>query len=189
MGNATGQTGKGPRGTTIAAMAVLSLTLVSPAHAKDDEAENAYVAKLKACQAETDATARLACFDATSAEIVGATETGDLRIVDREEVRKTRRSLFGLNLPDFGIFGKRDKDGKDEDEIEELETKVAAVSGSFSTGFTIRTTEGAVWRIDDVPRRMLDPKVGDTMLIKNGALTSYFVRINGQGGVKAVRIR
>jgi len=173
----------------VAGLMTLVAVQTAPVMAKDEKSDTGYLTALKACQQEQDPTARLACFDAAAATIVEASDAGDLRIVDREEVRKTRRGLFGFSLPDFGIFGKRDKDGEDEDKIEEIETKIAAVTGSHETGYVIRTTEGAVWQIDSVPRRLLDPKVGDTLLIKNAALTSYFLRINGQGGVRGTRIR
>ncbi len=173
----------------LTAAVIMAASLGVPASAQDEQAENSYLAALKACQQEQDSAARLACFDAAAATIVGASETGDLRLVDREEVRKTRRKFFGLSLPDFGIFGKRDKDGEDQDEIKELETKIVSVSGSYANGYLIRTTEGAVWRIDDVPKRLLEPKTGDTVLIKNAALSSYFLRINGQAGVRGTRIR
>ena len=168
---------------------LLAMSMHSGALAQDADSTNGHLASIKACQAESDPGARLACFDAAAAAMVGASEAGELRIVDREEVRKTRRKLFGFSLPDFGIFGKRDKDGEDEDKIDEIETTIASVSGSYSTGYTIRTSEGAVWRIDKVPGRLLEPKPGDKMLIKNAALTAYFIRINGQGGVKGSRIR
>ena len=170
---------------------LLSVAMASlpAAAAGPDDAESSYLATLKDCRAQTDPTARLDCFDRAVAEMIAAEDAGDLRLVDREEVRKTRRSLFGFSLPDLGIFGKRGDGDSEEDEIKELETTVAAVGGSYSTGYTIRTAEGAVWRISDVPRRMLTPKVGEKMVIKSGALSAYFVRIGDQGGVKAVRIK
>jgi hypothetical protein len=173
----------------VAGLATIAAVYTAPAMAEDEKSDISYLAALKACQQEQVPAARLACFDAAAATIVNASEAGDLRIVDREEVRKTRRGLFGFSIPDFGIFGKRDKDGEDQDKIEEIETKIASVTGSHEAGYVIRTTEGAVWQIDSVPRRLLDPKVGDTVLIKNAALTSYFLRINGQGGVRGTRIR
>lgn len=168
---------------------LLLLTLPVGAAAQESDSTSSHIESIKVCQAETDALARLACFDAAAAAIVGASEAGELRIVDRDEVRKTRRKLFGFSLPDFGIFGKRDKDGNDEDELDEIETTIESVSGSYRSGYTIRTQEGAVWRIDKVPGRLLEPKPGDKMLIKNAALTAYFIRINGQGGVKGTRVR
>ena len=173
----------------VALGATSALTLSTGASAQESDSASSHIESIKACQAQSDPAARLACFDAAAASIVGASDAGELRIVDREEVRKTRRKLFGFSLPDFGIFGKRDKDGEDEDKIDEIETTIADVSGSFSTGYTIRTTEGAVWRIDKVPGRLLRPKPGDKMLIKNAALTAYFIRINNQGGVKGTRVR
>ena len=55
-----------------------------------------------------DNAERLACFDKAVGTIVAASDSDDLRIVDREEVRETRRKLFGFALPDLGIFGRRD---------------------------------------------------------------------------------
>lgn len=160
---------------------------------RDPEAANSYLQSLKACQAEPEPAARLACFDAAAASILSANETGELMVVDRQEVRQTKRKLFGFSLPDFGIFGKRGPASgsgqEDEESITELETTIAAVSGSHGTGYVLRTAEGAVWRIDDVPRRLLTPRVGDKLLIKEGALSSYFLRINDRGGVKGTRIR
>ena len=171
----------------VAAVA-LALTLVSvPANAQDSEADNPYLQSLRACQAETDSSARLVCFDRAANEILSAEAAGDLRVVDRDAVRKTRRGLFGFSLPDLGIFGKGDDEK--EEEINEIETTIAAVSGTYGTGYTIRTTEGAVWRISDVPRRLLEPKAGDKLTIKSGALSAYYLRIGDQSGVKGSRVR
>lgn len=172
---------------TLAGLCILSLPTATAA--QEGQSTNSHIEAIKACQSETDSNARLACFDAAAASIVGATEAGDLRIVNRDEVRKTRRKLFGFSLPDLGIFGKSDDEDEEKDEIHELETTLAGVSGSHSTGYFLRTEEGAVWQIDDVPRRLLEPRVGDKLLIKSGALSAYFIRINGQGGVKARRVR
>lgn len=175
------------RMSSVALAGLTMLSLPTASTAQEGQSTNSHIEAIKACQSKADADARLACFDAAAASIVGATEAGDLRIVDREEVRETRRKLFGFSLPDLGIFGKS-KDG-DENEIKEIETTIAAISGSHATGYAIRTAEGAVWQIDDVPRRLLEPRVGDKVLIKDGALSAYFIRINGQGGVKARRVR
>lgn len=144
---------------------------------------------LKACRAITTDTARLACFDRVSGELVAAAEQGDLSVVNREEVRKTRRTLFGFALPDLGIFGRGDKaKEKDEaDEIEILNTTVAS-SRTTSDGFEVTTAEGAVWLIPSPPRRLMTPRAGQTIELRGGSLTSYFIRINGQPGVKARRI-
>ncbi|MBX7539955.1 hypothetical protein [Qipengyuania sphaerica] len=180
------------RAGLLACSAFMASAWAAPVHAQDGaEPSPTHIDTLRACQAIADPTARLACFDEAAATLITSADAGDLRIVDRQEVRETRRKLFGFSLPDLGIFGKRkgSEDAADEEEIDEIETTIAAVSGSHSGGYLIETQEGAVWRISDVPNRLLKPKVGDTLLIKSGALSSYFLRIGKQGGVKANRIR
>lgn len=172
------------------ALAAAAMALPSPSIAGDDDRQgqdNAYLAALKACQVETIDAARLSCFDKAAATILAASEQGDLRMVDREEVRQTRRKLFGFSLPTFGIFGGGDKTD-DQPAIESLETTIAKVRASDYGGWTLVTAEGAVWQIDNAPARLMTPKVGQSLEIKAGALSSYFLRINGQPGVKGKRV-
>jgi hypothetical protein len=175
----------------IAAMAIVLVT--APLVAKDDKEgkdESAYVAALRACQGKTDPAERLACFDTAVASIVAASAEGDVRVVDREEVRETRRKLFGFALPDLGIFGgKSDKeDPKQAEEFTTLQTTIAAVKGT-DRAIIIVTAEGAEWQLSEVPARLLRPKVGQPVEIRAAALSSYFLRINGQQGVKGRRVR
>ena len=144
---------------------------------------------LRACRVIAADAERLACFDRVSAALVTAAEEGDLSVVNREEVRKTRRTLFGFALPDLGIFGGGDKAKEKDaaDEIEVLNTTVAS-SRTTSDGIEVTTAEGAVWLIPSPPRRLMTPRAGQTVELRKGSLTSYFIRINGQGGVKARRI-
>lgn len=166
------------------------IAAASPAAADEKKGESAYVKSLRECQGKTDAAERLACFDTAVAAMVSASSEGEVRVVDREEVRATRRRLFGFNLPDFGIFGgKDDKDspGKIED-IGSLETTISKVRMDRGT-IVITTAEGAEWQLDETPTRLMRPRVGQPMEIRSGALSSYFLRINGQKGVKGRRVR
>jgi hypothetical protein len=178
---------------TAAARLIFASALVlvaAPLSAEDDKGESAYVAALRACQGKTDAAERLACFDTAVASIVAASSEGDVRIVDREEVRETRRKLFGFSLPDLGIFGgKSDKDDPEQaEEFANLQTTIAAVKGT-DQAIIIVTAEGAEWQLSEVPARLLRPRVGQPVEIRAAALSSYFVRINGQKGVKGRRVR
>jgi hypothetical protein len=171
----------------VLAAAAAALPAPTAAADKDDRGrDSAYVEALKNCQVQTDDAARLACFDKAVATLVAANDQGDLRVVDREAVRKTRRSLFGFSLPDFGIFGGRDADEAEEPEV--LQTTIAKVRASDNAGWVIVTAEGAVWQVDNVPARLLSPKVGQSLEIRSAALSSYFLRINGQPGVRGRRI-
>lgn len=172
----------------VGTLAAVAAMLTSPAFAQD-KAQDKYLDSLRKCQALTDNAERLDCFDKAVSTIIAASDSDDLRIVDREEVRDTRRKLFGFSLPDLGIFGRREGRGEDakEDELEVLQTTITSVRPT-GTGYVLTTAEGAKWQIDNVPRRLLSPKPGQSLEIRNAALSAYFLRINGQGGVKGRRI-
>lgn len=177
------QTAKG------ALMAATVLMLSTMAAAADDKPKADPLDPLRSCRLIVANPERLACFDAVSSQILTAAEEGDLSVVDRDEVRKTRRKLFGFSLPDFGIFGGGNK-AREKDKADEIEILNTTIAGSRSTrdGLEITTAEGAVWFIDNPPRRLFSPKPGQPVEFRKGTLGSYFVRINGQGGVKGKRI-
>lgn len=170
------------------AVAATTLPAASIAAAKDAKDDSAYLASLRACQAETSDASRLACFDKAVATMIAASEQGELRVVDREAVRQTRRKLFGFSIPDFGIFGGSKSETKDEEEVQILQTTIAKVRPSDNAGWVLVTAEGAVWQIDNAPARLMSPKVGQSVEIRAGALSAYFLRINGQPGVKGRRV-
>ncbi len=149
-------------------------------------ADGNYVEGLKACQVVIDDTERLACFDAAVGNIVTASDEGDVQVLDREDVRETRRSLFGFNLPDIGIF---DGDGNDEDEEELFTTTVERVRYLTSRRARLTTAEGAVWEMNNIPSRLRRIERGDAVEFKGASLGFFFLRINGQVGIKGRRIQ
>ncbi|MGV2495453.1 hypothetical protein [Pelagerythrobacter aerophilus] len=129
---------------------------------------------------------RLACYDAAVKDIVAASDQGELRVIDAEAVRKTRRGLFGFSLPDLGIFG---GDDGEKDELDRLETTVSSVRYLTPNSFVFRIAEGdALWQVSDAPRRLLRVESGDPVVIEKAALGSYFIRFDGQNGVKGRRV-
>lgn len=157
----------------------------SAVYAQDDDQgpSGDYLEGLKVCQQIGDDAERLACFDTAVGNMVTATETGDVQVIDREEVRETRRSLFGFRLPDLGIFG------GDDDEAEELFTTTIVSSrrtGRSQMRFT--TAEGAVWELNNVSGR-LRINEGDTVVFKPATFGYFFVRINGRQGIKGRRVQ
>ena len=70
------------------------------------------IGALQACKATSDNIARLACFDREVASLLAATQSQDVVIVERGEVRKARKGLFGFSLPNLGFLtGRDDNDG------------------------------------------------------------------------------
>lgn len=170
---------------------LLATTIAAqPALAQDDSKESSYVTALRVCQGKSDSAERLACYDTAVAAVVSASTEGEVRVVDAEAVRETRRKLFGFALPDLGIFGgKGDKvDAEEEEEFTTLNTTISGVRGVGQT-YVLTIAEGAQWQLDELPARLMKPRIGQPIEIKKGALSSYFLRINGQKGVKGRRVQ
>lgn len=140
------------------------------------------IAQLRDCRAITESAARLACYDREVGEVLAATDDGTLRVVDKQEVEQTKRSLFGFSLPKIKLFG----DG--EDEMEELTTTITQVRADGRDAWVFATEEGSVWRISDTKLGWRPPREGQPVVLKRAAMGSFFIRVNGQIGVKGRRI-
>lgn len=161
----------------------------APLAADDDKDGSEYLDALRACQSEVDPAARLACYDAAVGRVVAATDEGEVRIVDREDVERTRRRLFGFSLPDLGIFGGGDDDDGEDAELDMLESTITSARRSGDDWvFTIEEGD-AVWQISNPPMRLARLRPGDKVVFKKASLGSYFIRVNGQVGVKGRRVR
>lgn len=159
------------------------LALAAPAPASAQEAD--YLAELKACRSIEDEDDRLACYDAKVSAMVSASDAGDVRIVDREDVRRTRRQLFGFTVPDLDIL---EGDTQDKETSELLETTVTSARQLTNKTWRFTTAENAVWEINNAPARLTAIKAGDKVIFKKASLGFYFIRFNGQMGVKGKRI-
>ena len=162
----------------VAAGAVLAV----PAEAAPPRAD--LLAPVVACRTVAEATARLACFDAAVAPLAAATSTGDVRVVDREDVRRTRRSLFGFNLPKLPFFT---GDDSADDTPDTVDAVIAAVAGEGYGRFALTMADGAVWRTTETLPR--DPRPGGKVRLKRAALGGYFLGVDGGRVVRALRVR
>jgi hypothetical protein len=131
-----------------------------------------------------DSGARLQCYDTAVASFAQATEAGTVVVVDREAIRRTRRSLFGLSLPGLPFFG-----GDDSDAPSEIEAKIGSVSAADYGKWLITLEDGAVWQTTEANTRLRDPRPGETATIRRGALGAYFINWSGSRGISAKRIR
>lgn len=145
-----------------------------------------YLSAISACRSIADDAARLTCFDREAATLVAATQSGQISIVDRAEVRAVRRSLFGFSLPRLGIFERNDKS---EPELKELMSEVvrAASIGGGKFRFVI-ADQKAVWETTEATLTGRLPQPGDKVHIKKGSLGSYFIRLGSQSWVKGRRV-
>lgn len=141
--------------------------------------------RLVDCGELAEPETRLACFDRELAAVKGATARRDLVVVDRQQIRQTRRTLFGLTLPRLGFL-----DGQDDDAPEQqtFEGAIRAVS-TDRTGKWLVQLDDAVWRATELDEYQATPRVGQTAVVRRGPLGSYVMSVEGRRGVRAVRVR
>ena len=166
--------------------AILPLSILgfaTPAIASKSDAQPKQFADFIACRAVAEPTARLDCFDRTSARFQDATDTKEIVILDREEVRKTKRSLFGFNLPKLPFFS--GKDGDDQPEFTEIKTTIERANGVGYGKWAIKTAEGATWQTTEVMNR--SPASGQAVTIKQGTMGGYFLKVDKGRPVRAKR--
>lgn len=139
--------------------------------------------KLRLCRAIVAAEERLACYDREVGAVLAATDAGTLRVVDSADVEETKRSLFGFTLPRIKLFG-----GDDGEEMTTLETTITGVRKVGRETWVFQTKEGSVWRIAETRMGWRPPQPGQPVEFKKAAMGSYFIRVNGQMGLKGRRI-
>ncbi|MCY7398205.1 MAG: hypothetical protein LH466_05125 [Sphingomonas bacterium] len=175
-----------------ATLGVILLAVAAPAAAqrvpsRSAPAQPRHLGALEACRAIGADAARLACFDRESAALLTASRSGELSVVDRADMRTARRSLFGFALPKLPFFA----GDKSADEVPDtLDSTIVTAQGIANDRYRIRIAAGdAVWETTDSPINLSTPRAGEKIVISKGALGSYFLRINGQVGVKGRRIK
>jgi hypothetical protein len=136
------------------------------------------------CRAMTDEHERLACFDRTVASFEEATASRQVVVVDRKQVRDTKRSLFGLSLPSLPIFG---GGGGDEEEVNSIEGTVTSAYEDGEGRWVVRLEDGGTWHQTDAITLGRRPRAGSKVKISKAAMGSFIMRIDNQPGVRARR--
>ena len=168
--------------------AALLLAAVPALAQEDDRPRSEALEQLVDCRGISDDAQRLACFDREVAAIDAAEAANELVVVDREQIRKTRRTLFGLSLPDLGIFG--GGEGEEEEEgVSQIESTIKDVRRGSYGRWIITLENGAVWAQTDDRNLPRWPKAGQPILIKRAAFGSFKANINEQNAIRVERLR
>lgn len=166
---------------------VAAMLITPVAAASGEEARRpAVFEKLLGCRSVKDSAARLACFDKQVAEMDAAARNAELVVVDRGEIRNTRKSLFGLTLPSLGIFGNSEAERREAKAFTEIESTIrsARISGYR---WSVILEDGARWVQIDSKSLARDPKAGQQIRIRKAALGSFFANIDGQTAIRMRR--
>ena len=168
-----------------AALIVAGLPTLAPAQTSSKPARPPQFQNLIQCRALPDAGARLSCFDREAAALDAAEARSDIVVVDRQQLRTTRRSLFGLSLPKIPFLNDENEKSEAPDTLE------AAIQSAQATrdGKWVLQLDSAVWRTTETSSYIDDPRAGDQIRIKRGPLGSFSATINGGRPVKVTRVR
>ena len=141
------------------------------------------------CAAKVDIAERLACYDRAVEALRIATASQEVVVVERAEVRKARKGLFGFALPRVGFLASRSGNAEDEADAQRLVTTITSAR-SFGYGNWRFTTEtGATWETTEVRRGFDEPQAGRTVEIAKGSLNSYFAKVGTGIRVQVKRIK
>lgn len=158
------------------------------AAAKQNLGSSQLLTSVQRCQQVRDNTARLACYDQAASALAAATARGDIAVVDRNQVRQVRRSLFGFSIPSFPFFsGSKNREAADEPK--ELTSTVAAFR-SIGNGYYrfVLAEPQSTWESTEAAS-VSDPRAGEKVKIIHGALGSYWAEIGNQQAIRVRRVR
>lgn len=141
-----------------------------------------------ACRSETDAGARLACFDRTTGALATAQAGGAVVVVDRARVEAARRQAFGFSIPSLADILPAARVGARESEpLKQVEAGVSAARLSRDGKWVLSLDNGSVWRQTDTESVLRPPRAGSRVVIKSAALGSYLLSVDGQRSFRARR--
>lgn len=141
------------------------------------------VQQLIGCRSITDPGQRLACFDRQAEVLSKAIASKDVVVIDKQRATAAKRSLFGFSIPDFGgLFGGGD------DDVKEIASTVTSARQDPYGAWTVTLADGSTWAQQDDSPLGLGPERGDKVVVHRGSFGAFFLRVNGQPGIRVKRI-
>lgn len=154
----------------------------------------AVIQQLFDCRSVGDPTERLACYDRQVAAVEAAETARDIRIVDREQVRETRRGLFGFSLGSLSIFGGGNDDDRQDSRtnpeiVQEIEAKISAVDQDSTGRWVFALDNGQRWVQQNAEAIGRTPHVGNSIRIRRAAFGTFMANIEDRPGFRIRRER
>ncbi|WP_260597648.1 hypothetical protein [Sphingomonas endolithica] len=163
----------------------LAALACAPAAADQPPARSKVVDEISRCRSVLEVTARAACYDLAVPALTERITNGTIVLLEKGEIQRTRRSLFGFALPHLSFLDGGREDKPETVAIKELSTTIVSVRASGYGMWSMTLAEGGTWRTTE-PSRTLIPRSGDPILIKRGIVGGYMATI---GGVRQIRLQ
>ncbi len=168
----------------------LALFLPVAATAASVEEGTRPIRPLLDCRKIGEATQRLACFDREAEALDQASRRNEITVLDKDAVRKTRRSLFGLSLPKLPFLSGGDDDGpKDEkDGGTQLVSVITSARSLPNDRWEFELEDGARW-VTTEPVVAKSPAKGMPIVLKRATMNSFFASFGGGRSVRSRRLQ
>lgn len=174
--------------------AILTVVMAASGTSADSESgrPSALVA-LVACRTIPDEKRRVLCYDREVEALDSAERDRKIVVLDQEQVRTTRRSLFGFALPALKLFSGRPADSKNRDaaneELMTLDTVVTKIERLGDGQVMFIVEGGARWvQTDDRTLSLARARPGTKVHFTKGALGSYFAAFEHAIAIKVRRL-
>jgi hypothetical protein len=154
------------------------------AASKAEQSRTAVLQAVMDCRAIGDQTARLACFDTAVGKMVQAEKSGDIVVVDRQQVREAKRAAFGLEIPHFTLFDRGDK----PEQIDRISGVAESAYVNAAGKWVVVLEDGAKWVQIDSETPYSDPHKGSKVDIRKASLGSYLMNIDSHTALRVQRI-
>lgn len=135
-----------------------------------------------ACRATSVDATRLSCFDAAGAKLAEAQKKKDIFVVDREQIRETKRRLFGFSLPNLEVLGDR------SEPLATLEATLTSAQPGGDGAMTFVLDNGSHWHQQDDATLGFRLKPGGKVVVRRGALGAYYLSVDGHPSVRVQRV-
>lgn len=141
------------------------------------------------CRTIASDAERLACFDRQVATMDAAAQRDEVVVLDKSELNKTRKTLFGFSFPKLPFLG----DGDDKDEVKQeegfshIEGKIGTLRSLGYGKWQIGLEDGAQWMTTEAITGR-DPKVGQMIEIHRAAMGSFMGKVEGGRAVRMKRV-
>lgn len=177
--------------TKIAAAAVVAISLLGTSAswaAKSAQPRPEIFTKLLDCRNVTDNAARLACYDAQVGAMEAASQRDEVVVLDKAELKKTRRSLFGFAFPKLPFLRDNDEDGDKADaEAARIEAKITSARSLGYGKWSFQLDDDSQWETTEAIANR-NPKSGMPIVIKRAAMGSFLGAVNGWPSVRMKRV-
>jgi len=142
------------------------------------------------CRSISDNAARLACFDQQVGAMEAASQRDEVVVLDKSELNKTRKTLFGFSFPKLPFLGGGDDDGDDkpkEEGVTHIDAVIASVRSLGYGKWQIILEDGAQWMTTEAVTGR-EPKPGQKIELKRAAMGSFMGKVEGGRAIRMKRV-